>query len=167
MSPAPRLWYHIAFRVFPLAYLKKKLCSCDIFQRLKWVEGLWGPHLLGWRPIFHSISYGGGNSLTHSFFLHTSPLAPFHQLIQFGLVLRGLNQRPQLPFALNFFSIVPFPIPNSQEVVSHPIMAWRKRICCQTKDPNSVFTCLTFQILHFEFFFGSGMKQISLWFNFV
>ena len=48
-------------------------------------------------PIFHSISYDGGNSMTHCFFLHTLPPAPFHQLIQFGLMLRELNQRPQLP----------------------------------------------------------------------
>ena len=105
-----------------------------------------------------NFSYDGGNSMTHCFFLHTLPPVAFHQLIQFGLMLRELNQRPQLPFwsstfSLNFFSIVPFPIPNSREVVSHPSMAWRKRMCWQTKDPNSVFTCLTFQILHLEFFF--------------
>ena len=95
---SPKTLVSYCIQSFSIGISEKKLCSCDIFQRLKWVEGLWGPHLLGWRPIFHSISYGGGNSMTHCFFLHTSPLAPFHQLIQFGLVLRGLNQRPQLPF---------------------------------------------------------------------
>ena len=56
-NPKTRATYHI--QSFSIGISEKKICSCDTFQQLKWVEGLWGLHLLGWRPIFHSISNNG------------------------------------------------------------------------------------------------------------